>query len=83
VPDRSKLGWIAQEVETIFPKSVQKVNDHGFSDCRTLNTDQIIASLYGCTQKIISNFEDDELIFNSIREKINGIQLFIDSIPEE
>jgi hypothetical protein len=83
VPDRSKLGWIAQEVETIFPKSVQKVNDHGFTDCRTLNTDQIIGCLYGCTQKLIKKYEDDNLIFNSIREKLNGIQLFIDNIPEE
>jgi len=83
VPDRSKLGWIAQEVETIFPKSVQKINDHGFTDCRTLNTDQIIASLYGCSQKLIKKYEDDDEIFNSIREKLNEIQIFIDNIPEE
>jgi hypothetical protein len=83
VPDRSKLGWIAQEVETIFPKSVQKVNDHGFTDCRTLNTDQIIGCLYGCGQKLIKKYEDDELVFDSMRERLNGIQLFIDNIPEE
>ena len=83
VPDRSKLGWIAQEVETVFPKSVQKINDHGFTDCRTLNTDQIIASLYGCTQQIMKNYENEEIILDSFREKLNNIQLFIDSIPEE
>ena len=82
VPDRSKLGWIAQEVETIFPKSVQKINDHGFSDCRTLNIDQIIASLYGFSQKMITNYEADDILLNSISEKVNEIQLFLDNIPE-
>ncbi len=83
VADRSKLGWIAQEVEAIFPKSVQSINAHGFDDCRTLNTDQIISSLYGCTQKLIKNYEDDDIILNSMNDKINSIQLFINNIPEE
>jgi hypothetical protein len=60
VPDRSKLGWIAQDVETILPKSVEIKNQHGIEDCRSLNADQIIASLYGAVQKLIEKVEQLE-----------------------
>ncbi len=83
VADRSKLGWIAQEVETIFPKSVTKINAHGFEDCRTLNTDQIIASLYGFSQKMISNYENDNTLFDSIKHKITEIESFLNNSIEE
>jgi hypothetical protein len=57
VPDRSKLGWIAQDIETYFPKAVEHRNLHGIPDCRTLNSDQIISSLYGAVQKLINKVE--------------------------
>ena len=57
VSDRSKLGWIAQDVETIFPKAVEQKEMFGFSDCRSLNSDQIIAALYGAVQKLITKVE--------------------------
>ena len=60
VPDRSKLGWIAQDVETILPKSVEIKNQHGIEDCRSLNADQIIACLYGAVQKLIQKVEQLE-----------------------
>jgi hypothetical protein len=60
VPDRSKLGWIAQDVETYLPKSVEQKEMHGYSDCRTLNSDQIIASMYGALQKLIAKVEELE-----------------------
>lgn len=57
VADRSKLGWIAQDVEQFIPKAVQQKNMLGYEDCRTLNSDQIIANLYGCVQKLILEVE--------------------------
>jgi hypothetical protein len=50
--DRSKLGWIAQDVKSIFPKAVDTVSLYGLDDCLTLNTDQIYATMYGCIQKL-------------------------------
>ena len=50
--DRTKLGWIAQEVETVFPKAVKRADLYGIPDCRTLDTDQIYAAMYGCIQKL-------------------------------
>jgi hypothetical protein len=52
VPDRHKLGWLAQDVEHIFCKSVMTQDKHGLTDCRTLNTDQIYAMMYGSMQKL-------------------------------
>ena len=83
VADRSKLGWIAQEVEQIYPKAVEKVNMHGYEDCRTLNTDQIIASMYGCAKKIINNFSTDDSKFDILSNNINTLETFLNSLPDE
>jgi hypothetical protein len=68
VTDRSKLGWIAQEVEVVFPKAVEERNMHGIEDCRTLNTDQLIAALYGCVQGMQKRLE-------TIESQIEGVIL--------
>jgi hypothetical protein len=52
VSDRSKLGWIAQYVELVFPKAVTRSQQHGFDDCRSLNADQLYAAMYGVIQKL-------------------------------
>lgn len=48
--DRSRLGWIAQEVARAFPKAVAPHAAHGLPDCLDLNADQLIAALYGAVQ---------------------------------
>jgi hypothetical protein len=53
VADRSRLGWIAQDVEGVFPKAVSKRPAFGYEDCRDLNVDQLYATLYGATQRLI------------------------------
>jgi Chaperone of endosialidase len=72
VPDRRKLGWIAQEVAAIMPKAVevhpftfneQKDEDGEvisadvIEDCLHLDADQIMASLYGAVQKVMAMLE--------------------------
>ena len=67
------MGWIAQDVESIIPKAVEKVAMLGYEDCRTLNSDQIIASLYGCVQKLITLNESRDEQINNLNEKIHKI----------
>jgi hypothetical protein len=59
--DQSKLGWIAQEVQPIFPKTIKQTshfaNTTGIEDLYTLNPDQIYAALYGTVQKLMSVIE--------------------------
>lgn len=96
VADRSKLGWIAQDVEQVFPNAVgvhrfaynqvyetiiepvldehgtpvldeagnpkqttrkQLISEDVIEDCRSLNSDQIIAALYGAVQKLQAKVE--------------------------
>lgn len=96
VADRSKLGWIAQDVEQVFskavgthrfaynqvyetitepvldeqgdviltadgtPKQISRQNLVGedvIEDCRSLNSDQIIAAMYGTIQKLQQKVE--------------------------
>lgn len=59
IEDKSKLGWIAQDVKKLIPKSVSISNneDYGIEDFHSLNTDQIIACLYGAVQKLIHDVE--------------------------
>ena len=58
--DIHKVGWIAQEVEEIYPNAVKKKEMMGISDCRVFNPDQIYASLYGAVQKLMQIAEAAE-----------------------
>ena len=59
IEDRHKLGWIAQEVETVLPKAVTTTNNDKYEieDFKSLNSDQIIACMYGAIQKLIEKVE--------------------------
>jgi hypothetical protein len=74
VHDRSKLGWIAQDVETFIPKAVEQKEMHGYSDCRSLNSDQIIASLYGSVQKLIQDFENETAQHNITKQAFDNLK---------
>lgn len=80
VKDRHKLGWIAQEVEPIFPNAVDTINANGLEDCKTLNTDQIIASLYGCVQKLMDKVEKLELDNEDKSARIKKLEEFVNSL---
>ena len=81
--DRTKLGWIADEVENIYPKAVSKKNAYNLNDCKTLNIDQIIASIYGCSQKIIQNYENIDTDILDLENKLNYIENFIQNLNIE
>jgi hypothetical protein len=62
LPDKHMYGFIAQDVEKIFPKSVtaSKDSESKIDDLRTLSLDQIMFSLYGAfmeAQKRIEHLE--------------------------
>ena len=81
VRDRRKLGWIAQDVEQIFPNCITTTTKFNLDDFKLLNTDQIIASLYGCTQKLINDteeLENNELTL--LEDELNNIDLEIKNL---
>jgi hypothetical protein len=50
--DSHSLGWIAQEVEQIFPKAVRVAEAHGIPDFKNLDSDQIIKVMWGALKKL-------------------------------
>ncbi len=62
--DRRKLGWIAQEVEAVIPKAVKKKNMFNMEDCRVLNSDQIIANMFGAVKMLIKKIKEKEELLN-------------------
>jgi hypothetical protein len=74
VPDRHKLGWIAQDVETVFPKAVSQTDNFGYTDCRSLNTDQIYASMYGAIQKLMAITESQNETIADLKARITILE---------
>jgi hypothetical protein len=60
IEDQNKLGWIAQDVEQFYPKSVSTRKILDIEDCKSLDTDQIITGLYGSIQKLCNKYKDLE-----------------------
>ena len=58
ITDKNVIGWIAQEVEEVLPKSVSTVSEkYGLTDVKFLNVDQIYAAMFGTIQKLIEDKE--------------------------
>ena len=66
VPDRSKIGWVAQDVQKIFEKSITATDSYDISGCLSLNADQIYASMYGAIQLLMSKVEILEMKINTL-----------------
>ena len=60
ISDRNVVGWIAQDVEKVFPKSVSQKEMHGLSDCRDVNGDQINMAMFGAMKKMMEKIETME-----------------------
>jgi len=61
--DRHELGWIAQEVQEVFPNSVIPCENY-----LTLSKDQIYASMYGALQSAL-------LKIDSLKTRIDALEL--------
>ena len=75
--DRHKLGWIAQDVSNVIPKSVDRDDAYDISGCLSLNADQIYATLYGCVEKIIQDKEKLENTVIDLQNKIDVLKIMI------
>ena len=49
----ANLGFLSQEVKTVFPDSVTESPEHGFSNFMCLDTDQITKAKFAVTQNLI------------------------------
>jgi len=68
--DRHNLGFIAQEVEKVFPNAVEERDIYGLPDLKTLNKDQIYASMFGAMQKLIRVVEAQDARIKQLEDRI-------------
>jgi hypothetical protein len=54
--DRTKLGWIAQEVQPVFPKAVitDEGEKYGLSNVMSLDSDQLFKTAYGAVKYLLN-----------------------------
>jgi hypothetical protein len=64
--DKRVLGFVAQEVSTIQPKSITLAPILNIDDAMWLNTEQVFFSLYGSVKKIIFDKEVQESTAKSL-----------------
>ena len=60
------LGFLSQEVEAVFPSAVTMTVEEGYSNFRTLNTDQLMKSKYGLTQHLLHRFSTLQFRINNL-----------------
>lgn len=81
--DTKFLGFIAQEVQQVFPKAITIIDDSsnsGIEDLHTLDTDQIMKSMYGALQKLIDKVENLEEVIIKERIQYKGMKQIQDGI---
>ena len=76
ISDRHKIGWIAQDVEKVFPKAVRVSTDKSskIPECRTLDTDQLYATMYGAIQKLQEMCERYEKSITVLQAEVNYLK---------
>lgn len=72
--DRNSIGWIAQDVEAVFPKAVHKSKKYEFEDFRSLNADQIYKTMYGALEKVIADKEALEAKVDALISRIEALE---------
>ena len=60
--DRKQLGFIAQDLEKIMPKSVHTEYMHGLPDCKLVDVSQITMAMFGALKRCITRIDELEEI---------------------
>jgi hypothetical protein len=85
--DRNVVGYIAQEVQEVFPKSVsvsktalKKKGENGeiieeeIEDFLSLNVDQINKTLHGAVQKLMKIMEEQQTIISNLEARLSALE---------
>jgi hypothetical protein len=72
--DQSILGFVAQDVQPIFPRSIRLFYDTDTQrDIMYLSKDQILMSHYGATQAIMERVEINSTVLESLFDRIQSL----------
>jgi hypothetical protein len=74
VQDRHSLGFIAQEIKSIFPNAVTFDSNMGYSDFHSLNVDQLYKMHYGATKKLMELVEQQGSTICGIQRELSTLR---------
>jgi hypothetical protein len=66
LPTNRTIGFLSQEVEKIFTNSVYEKDEYGFSNFKSLDTDQLYKARYGLTQHLLNRISSLQMRVNSL-----------------
>ena len=69
LPLNRTLGFLSQEVERTFPSSVSEMAEHGISNFKSLDTDQLYMSKFALTQDLIKRVDQLKLRLNALMKE--------------
>jgi hypothetical protein len=81
VKDASILGFIAQDVETVFPHSVTEVSTLGHSTLLQLDYTQLQMAHYGATQLLLSTVEAQAVQIAALTSTVQTLLLACSVLP--
>ena len=84
--DKTQLGFIAQEVNDIFPKAISSqeyyTNELCIPDLLSIDITQINYSLYGAVKKLIKINKDQETKFDTFDRRLKTIETALNIVTE-
>jgi alpha-tubulin suppressor-like RCC1 family protein len=78
-----QLGWLADNVEKYLPKAVRTIQAYNYNDCKTLDSDQIIAVMYGGLKKLLLEFEEQNNKIQNLKNEIINLDNYVDQFELE
>ena len=55
--DQHVVGWVADDVQGVFPKAVKELDVFGYEGLKTLDADQLLKTAYGALGMAIARIE--------------------------
>ena len=80
--DKHSLGFIAQEIQKVFPNAVSESNSYGYTDFLSLNTDQILKAMYGALKQTMADKEALEQSLATVQAETAGLAAQLQSIEQ-
>lgn len=78
--DKHSIGFIAQEVEKVFPNAVTTRERYGYSDFRSLDVDQLYKMHYGATQHIGQEVERQSTMIQTLTTQVTELQQAVSTL---
>jgi hypothetical protein len=74
IQDTKVVGWIADDVEEVFPKAVMTTKAFGMENVKSLDVDQLYKTMWGAVCKLIKDKEMLETQLHALTARIHALE---------